>query len=849
MSESTADSASPGAPETAAALDLLLTQAALGPLRQLFPGRSALRFAAALASRPGLVAGRASSLAAELARVAGGDSAVAPAAKDRRFTDPAWTGNPVLHRVMQAYLATGAAARDLVEAAPLDWRDAERMRFAVGNLVDALAPSNSLLLSPEAWKAAIDSGGGSILTGARHLAGDLAAPPRVPSMVPPDAFTVGTDLAASPGAVVLRTPVYELIQYQPTTETVRELPLLIVPPTINKYYILDLAPGRSMIEYLTAQGQQVFVMSWRNPDERHAAWGFGKYTEAIIEAMHAVAGICSADAVHLLAACSGGILASLTAAVLADRSRAAAAAGAADDNPRLASLTLLVTMLDQARTDAVGALVDESTAQAAIAASARKGYLDGRRLAELFAWLRPGDLIWNYWVNNYLLGREPARFDILFWNADTTRMTAGLHRDFVRAAVDNALASPGGAHRSRHRDRLVPGRPGQLRGGGSGRPHLSLAVLLPRRPAARRQDPVRAVQQRAHRGARQPGGQQEVRLPGQRRRHRGRGVVAARGGRQAGIVVAGLRQLAGGTVRRPDPGAARAGRQALPGHRARPGQLRARRMRGRQADRVTMVTVGDRRLRAAIRPGTGGGPPLLVCNGIGTPLEALAPFTSVLDPAIEVVRFDVPGVGGSPVPRLPYTVQCLARLAAQMLGELGYDRFDAFGISWGGGLAQQLALQYPRRCRRLVLAATSTGSLMIPASPRVLRHLSSPRRHRDPAHAARIAGTIYGGALRDHPELAEPITLATPRPVSRRGYLYQLTASAGWTSLPVLRLIRQPTLILAGDDDPIIPLANAQADGRAAARRPAARLPGRSPRPAHQGRRARPRGQRFPALR
>ena len=442
MSADPADAASPGALEAAAALDMLLTQAALGPLQRFFPGRSALRFAAALASRPGLVAGQASNLAAELARVAGGGSAIAPGAKDRRFTDPAWTGNPVLHRVMQAYLATGAAARDLVEAAPLDWRDAERMRFVVGNLVDALAPSNSLLLSPEAWKAAIDSGGGSIVTGARHLADDLASPPRVPSMVPPDAFTVGTDLAASPGAVVLRTPVYELIQYQPATETVRELPLLIVPPTINKYYILDLAPGRSMIEYLTAQGQQVFVMSWRNPDERHAAWGLGKYTEAIIEALQAVAGICPADAVHLLAACSGGILASLTAAVLADRSRAAA--GAADDNPRLASLTLLVTMLDQARTDAVGALVDESTAQAAIAASARKGYLDGRRLAEIFAWLRPGDLIWNYWVNNYLLGREPARFDILFWNADTTRMTAGLHRDFVHAALDNGLASPGG---------------------------------------------------------------------------------------------------------------------------------------------------------------------------------------------------------------------------------------------------------------------------------------------------------------------------------------------------------------------------------------------------------------------
>src|SRR5215469_16197191 len=225
-------------------------------------------------------------------------------------------------------------------------------------------------------------------------------------------------------------------------------------------------------------------------------------------------------------------------------------------------------------------------------------------------------------------------------------------------------------------------------------------------------------------------------------------------------------------------------------------------------EKFTTVTVGGRRLRVAIRPGTGGGPPLLVCNGIGTPLEALAPFTDALDPAIEVVRFDVPGVGGSPSPWLPYSVPWLAWLAGRMLGKLGYRRFDVLGVSWGGGLAQQLAVQNPRRCRRLVLAATSTGSLMIPARPRVLRHLSSPRRHRDPAHAARIAGTIYGGALRHHPELAEPITLALPKPVSRRGYLYQLTASAGWTSLPVLRLIRQPTLILAGNDDPIIPLAN-----------------------------------------
>jgi poly(3-hydroxyalkanoate) depolymerase len=228
------------------------------------------------------------------------------------------------------------------------------------------------------------------------------------------------------------------------------------------------------------------------------------------------------------------------------------------------------------------------------------------------------------------------------------------------------------------------------------------------------------------------------------------------------------------------------------------------------ADDSTTITVGGQRLRVAVRPGTRGGPPLLVCNGIGTPLEALAPFTTRLDPAITVIRFDVPGTGGSPPTRLPYSLPWLARLSGQLMTKLGHDRFDVLGISWGGGLAQQIALTYPRRCRRLVLTATATGSLMIPARPRVLLHLSSPRRHRDPAHALRIAGEIYGGTLRRRPELAATITNSYPGPASRRGYLYQLLASAGWTSLPWLRLVRQPTLILAGDDDPIIPLVNAR---------------------------------------
>jgi polyhydroxyalkanoate synthase len=450
-----AEASADGVLAVAAALDMLLTQAAIGPLRRFFPACAGTRLVRALAREPGQVAARAEALGAELGRIARGTSSIVPPARDHRFADPAWMSNPALRRLVQAYLASGDTLLGLVEdaasgtagdtaggraeATPLDWRDAERIRFAASNLVEALAPSNNALLSPVAWKAAIDTGGGSLLRGARNLLGDLASAPRVPTMVPADAYAVGTDLAATPGAVVLRTPMFELIQYQPATRKVRELPLLIVPPTINKYYILDLAPGRSMIEYLVSQGQQVFVMSWRNPDRRHAAWGFDAYVQAILQALDATAAIRGGDAVHLLSACSGGILSAIAAAV-----RKAALTRTQPAGARVASLGLLVTMLDQHRADAVGALVDGATARAAIAASARKGYLDGRRLAEAFAWLRPGDLIWNYWVNNYLQGRDPAKFDILFWNADTTRMTAGLHRDFVLAAMDNSLASPGG---------------------------------------------------------------------------------------------------------------------------------------------------------------------------------------------------------------------------------------------------------------------------------------------------------------------------------------------------------------------------------------------------------------------
>jgi class II poly(R)-hydroxyalkanoic acid synthase len=420
-------------PEVVAPLDELLTRAAVRPTRLGVPGGPGLRFVGALARRPGRVAARVSSLAGEVGRIAMGASDVAAPRGDRRFADPAWTGNPVLRRVMQAYLATCEMAEGLVQDVPMEWRDAERMQFFVMNVLEAVSPSNNPLINPVAWKAFINTGGASAVRGSRNLARDMGRPPRVPSMVESDAFTVGVDLAVTPGAVVHRSPVFELIQYAPQTETVREVPLLIVPPTINKYYALDLAPGRSLIEYLVGQGQQAFVISWRNPDARHSKWGFDEYAQAMIDAFDVVDRISGAGSAHAVAACSGGMVACLAAAHRA-------AIGQID---RLASLSLLVTMIDQSKSGVPAAVISERLARVAIAKSQRKGYLDGSDLAEVFAWLRPGDLIWNYWVNNYLQGRTPPKFDILFWNADTTRMAAGLHRDFVDAALHNKLATPG----------------------------------------------------------------------------------------------------------------------------------------------------------------------------------------------------------------------------------------------------------------------------------------------------------------------------------------------------------------------------------------------------------------------
>ena len=417
----------------AAAMDALLTDSGQGGLSRFIPGKPIAKATARLATRPDRVAKRAATTVVESAKVWAGRSEIEPPKGDRRFKDDAWRGNPAFRRLSQLYLLWGREVDGLIDDADLDWQDERRLRFAADNVVGALAPTNFPAGNPAVIKATLDNGGSNLVDGTRKFVRDMARPPRIPNMVDTSQFEIGENIAVTPGAVVLRTDVFELIQYEPRTSEVHEVPLLVVPPMINKYYITDLAEDRSMVQHQLDAGQQVFTISWRNPDERFADWDLDTYAGAVIEALDAAQAITASDSAHLLGLCAGGILTSAVAAHLA----------ATGEGDRLAGVTLGVCVLDNERAGTIGAMVDREVAALAIADSARRGYLKGQSLSGVFAWLRPNDLVWNYWVNNYLLGKEPPAFDILFWNADSTNLPAGLHRDFLQMSIENSIVHPG----------------------------------------------------------------------------------------------------------------------------------------------------------------------------------------------------------------------------------------------------------------------------------------------------------------------------------------------------------------------------------------------------------------------
>ena len=368
----------------------------------------------------------------EMGRVVTGQSSVEPDAKDKRFTDEVWKTNPSYRALLQTYLTWQQSLGAFIDDADLDKKDADRARFVLGLFTGTVAPSNTLLGNPAAMKQMYETGGASLVRGLTHMLEDLANNGGLPSQVNMKAFQVGKDLALSPGAVVFQNEVLELIHYQPTTPEVYRRPLLIVPPQVNKFYVMDLSPNKSIIRYLLANGQQVFAISWRNPTPQQRAWGFETYDRAILEAMEAVRAITQSPDVNISGSCLGGMTLSTLLGHLAARG-----------DQRVNAVTFLVTVLDTNVESTMGLFASKETIAAAREASRLRGVLEGQEMARVFAWLRPNDLIWNYWVNNYLIGKDPAAFDVLYWNNDTTRLPANLHGDLLDLYETNAFTHPG----------------------------------------------------------------------------------------------------------------------------------------------------------------------------------------------------------------------------------------------------------------------------------------------------------------------------------------------------------------------------------------------------------------------
>ena len=367
----------------------------------------------------------------ELTSIATGTSTIAPDAKDWRFQDKAWSENPIYQRWAQAYLAmTEAVEKMIPDDLPVESK--ARAELAVSIVTSSLAPTNILIGNPAALAKTWDTKGSNLASGFKNLLKDLKDNGGMPAQVDDSGFEVGKNLAVTPGKIVLRAPMFELIQYAPSVAQVHEVPVLLIPPQIGRYYFTDLSPGRSYAEYVVAQGLNYFAISWRNPSPAERDWGFEQYFAAARDAVQAVAEISGHPKVNVVGFCAGGILSAILAAWFKARKI-----------DLINSLTLCVTMLDFKSASALGAFRLPTMLSVAKAQSQMKGILPGKDLSKLFTWLRPNDLVWNYWVNNYLMGDSPPAFDILAWNKDSTNMPAKLHKDFLELFESNALVESG----------------------------------------------------------------------------------------------------------------------------------------------------------------------------------------------------------------------------------------------------------------------------------------------------------------------------------------------------------------------------------------------------------------------
>jgi polyhydroxyalkanoate synthase len=378
--------------------------------------------AGAIAANARLTIGLAAALGAT---AVGGEKAgpISPSPGDKRFADPAFTDNPLYFLMAQQYLLGCQLVTELLDAAGLEAEQDTKARFAANFILDALAPTNTLPGNPAALRQAFDTGGKSVVRGAKNMADDLRHNGGWPSQVDASGFEVGVNMAATPGAVVYRSSLIELIQYEPQVKRVHAVPLLFCPPWINKYYIMDLAPGKSLIEWAVQHGHTCFAISYRNPDATMRDLGFEDYLrQGPLDAVRVVREITGAPQVNTLSVCLGGTLTAIGLAY-----------NAAIGDRSIKSATFLNTHTDFTVPGTLGVFTDEATIAGLEKQMAKQGFLDSDKMAHTFDALRANDLVFQYVVNNWLLGKQPPAFDLLVWNKDSTRMPAKMHSEYLRS--------------------------------------------------------------------------------------------------------------------------------------------------------------------------------------------------------------------------------------------------------------------------------------------------------------------------------------------------------------------------------------------------------------------------------
>lgn len=397
--------------ELLATLDPLLMWESL--VRTVSPG-AFLRTSAALATRiPQILVGL--------------EEAEVPA-RDFRFTDTTFADNPVYKRVAAAYALWEREMMALVENEDVDWRTRERARMVMSGITTALAPTNSLPGNPQAIKQAFTTGGASLRDGLTNFVKDLVGNRGYPSQVDKTAFEVGGNIAVTPGWVIHRTEMFELIQYTPTTPVVGRLPLMLLPPPVNKYYFWDLAPGRSLIEYAVGRGVEVYTIVWRDPRPEDGHWGIEAYLSAALEAIEVVREVSNVESCHVFGDCSGGMLLSMLLAFEAATGRSSIRTG-----------THGVTVLDFGEPGGIGVTASDRGLEKVRERAERAEVISADDIASTFVWMRPNDLVWRYLIDEWLLGKKPPAFDIMFWNADGQGMPAQFAFDMTEMSLANSL--------------------------------------------------------------------------------------------------------------------------------------------------------------------------------------------------------------------------------------------------------------------------------------------------------------------------------------------------------------------------------------------------------------------------